>query len=211
MSNSASTQRDLVFLDTETTGFKLNYHEVIDIWAIRMRPRLDGHTISLAPVAEAGGRVKPRHPHRAHPKALKVNGYTLNRWASSEPWSVVWNRVAPVVDDAIIVGSNPSFDVGFINAMLRREQGQPRRLKTKYVVDTASIAHPLKLRGLVQSAGISGLVSFFHINTKGMPEHTARGDVLRTIEVYKRLMGMRSCSAGRSIGGEECGQFSEAI
>jgi len=173
----------LAFLDVETTGLDPRRHEVIDIWVRRV---VAG---SLELVGEAGGLISPWHIHTADPEALRINGFDEERWErEGQQWHHVWPGVEPLLADAIIVGSNPSFDVGFIQIMCRRD-GLEAGVITRHAVDTASLAHPLVMAGDVRSGSLGALVEHFGV-VVDEPAHTARGDVLRTVEVYRHLMGL---------------------
>jgi len=178
-------QRDLVFIDTETTGFSPGRHEIIDLWAVRTTPDLEL-------ISEAGGYVRPERIYTAHKRALYVNGYNPQKWekGGQRSFAEVWKEARPVILGAQIVGSNPAFDIGFLNAAISRHCPHLEKpLMTRYAIDIATLAQPLKRRGVVSSVSLDVLTGHFGIDGDA---HTARGDVYRTIEVYRRLMmGLR--------------------
>ena len=175
--------RDLVFLDTETTGLDPRRHEIIDIWARRVR----ADTLEL--VAEAGGLVTPARIEDAEPRALEVNGFDPIRWhEESVRWQLAWGSIKHLLEGAQFVGSNPAFDLRFIEEMNRRH-GIPSQTTTRFAVDTASMAQPLRASGAIRSCSLGALCDHFGVEVEA-PAHSARGDVLRTIEVYRKLMEM---------------------
>ena len=174
--------RDLVFIDTETTGLSPRRHEVIDIWARRVR----ADTLDL--VAEAGGLVLPKRIDEADPEALAINGYDPDRWAAeARPWADVWAEVEPLIDGATIVAHNIAFDARMINAACIRDSCASI-VNHDAGIDTVDLAQPLKASGLVGSVSLDTLVGHFGIEIDGALAHSARGDVLRTVEVYRRLV-----------------------
>lgn len=174
---------DLVFLDTETTGLSPSRHEIIDIWAQRRR----WGTLEL--VAEAGGLVEPAAIQRAEPRALRVNGFDSARWAAeARSWGAVWLEVEPLLEGYVtVVGSNPCFDLRFIEAQIYRTTCRSWAWP-RYIIDTAAIATPLRWQGLVTSCSLGALCEHLGVGAEDAA-HSARGDVLRTVEVFRRLVG----------------------
>jgi DNA polymerase-3 subunit epsilon len=177
-----TTYPDLVFIDTETTGLDHERHEIIDLWARRVR--FD----DLSLVAEAGGLIQPLHIRTADRRALDVNRYSQERWdAEAGSFLTVWLEVEPVMAGATVVGSNPRFDLDFLDAELRR---RGLRLPLfRHPIDTCSLAHPLGRRGVVCSAALGVLVEALGVVVDASA-HSAKGDVLRSVEVYRCLTGV---------------------
>lgn len=80
---------DIIVFDTETTGLICGHHEVIEIAGIAYNGR------TLEPYGKDNGGefravMKPLYPERATPKALEVNGFTLEELAKAPEPSVVW-------------------------------------------------------------------------------------------------------------------------
>jgi DNA polymerase III epsilon subunit-like protein len=169
---------DLVFIDTETTGFSPKRHEVIDIWALRT-------TEALEPIAEDGGLVLPEHIETAEPRTLEINGYDPERWArEAKPWAKVWERVWAIVREAVLSGHNHGFDAKMINAMNDRN-GIPEHVYTMGP-DTCRMAR--KLLTNAPSVKLDTLCEMYQIEPPdGCPAHSAKGDVYRTLGLYKRL------------------------
>jgi oligoribonuclease (3'-5' exoribonuclease) len=159
--------RDLIFLDTETTGLDPAIHEVWEIaFAIKDHGVLSGFV--------------PHSLATADPVALAVNNY--------------WNRniervVNPrfefalrrYVADATIVGANPAFDAAFLRARWGVAPWHHR------LIDVESMA--LTVLGYERPKGLFDLA----VDLRGRgydipaPNHTAIGDVLTTRAVYHAL------------------------
>lgn len=168
---------DLVFVDVETTGWSPKRHEVIDIWALRT-------TELLEPIAEDGGLVLPEHIETAEPRTLEVARWDPGRWArEAQPWANVWERVQPVGHGAVVVGHNIGFDLRMINAMLERNGWHPIQCEP---LDTCRMAR--KLLTNAPNVKLDTLCEMYQIEPPdGCPVHSAKGDVYRTLGLYKRL------------------------
>jgi len=173
----ALKDRPLVFVDVETTGLDPHKHEILEVAAVLAYP--DGDTPSFY---EA--KIKPERIEDAHPKALEVNGYTEEAWASARPLSMVLPELVAFMEGAVIGGQNTRFDVGFINASIKRLSMD---LRIDYhLVDVATLAYehlvPLGL----------GSLSLFNIcKFIGIPPeprvHQALNGAERARDVYYAL------------------------
>jgi len=171
--------RPLAFIDCETTGLDPERHEIIEVAAAR----LDPGTLEIH--AELDAKVKPEHPERAEPEALRHNGYTPERWANASPVAEVLDRLTPVLDGCILAGHNVPFDRAFLREAYRRAE-RPFPEVDYHVVDTASLAWPLVVAGVIDSLRLRVICEHLGISNQG--EHSATTDVRRTIDVYRRLM-----------------------
>lgn len=171
--------RDLAFIDVETTGLDPDYHEIIEVAVARLDPR----TLEIR--AELDAKVRPGRPERAEPEALRLNGYTALRWADARAAGEVLQRLTPILNGCILAGHNVPFDRAFLLAAYRRASKTLPDLDY-HVVDTASLAWPLVVAGLVDSLRLRVVCEHLGISNQG--EHSSATDVRRTIEVYRRLM-----------------------
>lgn len=177
-------QRDLVFLDLETSGLDPDDHEIIEFAAVRLRPDLTVERSALE------HRCVMRHPERAEPKALQVNRYSDAEWIDAVDVRVALIDFAKMLGadgETILVGVNPSFDWSFVFAAAKRERIVIPR--TKYLIDIASIAFPLLVRGIVEKLGMETLCLRYGITNRG--SHRAMADVRRSIDLYRALLGMK--------------------
>jgi len=178
--------RDLVFVDFETTGLDPSAgHEIIDLAAVRVRSDFSREIGSVSRLC------LPQRLDIASPEALEVNKYDPREWAREG----VHIRVALVEFSALLgddpfntivwVGHNPSFDRGFSDVSFKREKlAVPN---TKYLIDTASLAWPLVVKGIIDKMNLESICSRYGVSNQG--SHRAMTDVRRTISVYKRMLG----------------------
>lgn len=92
------------YIDIETTGLNPFEHEIIEIAII-------------TETEQYYAKIIPRNIEYANPKALEINGYNEQEWASAIPASKVAVRSARILDGCVIVGHNPSFDMGFLREL----------------------------------------------------------------------------------------------
>lgn len=166
---------NLCFLDLETTGLDPKRHEIIDVYAVQTTP--DANEI----VAEAGSRILPRRIDAATPRALEVNGYDPEVWAATaRPWGEIWPIVRGLVEGAVLVGSNPFFDLRFLLAATDREEYPiiPPRL-----IDTIKMS---RARHRGRRHGLDAICERYGIPYEDA--HTARGDVFLALEAYRAML-----------------------
>jgi DNA polymerase-3 subunit epsilon len=106
-----------IFLDTETTGLSADAGDrIVEIGCIEMVDRrLSGRNLHLY-----------LNPQRSsHPDALKVHGLTDTFLADKPFFAAIADQLAEFVQGAEVIIHNAGFDVGFLDAELRRA-GRPR-------------------------------------------------------------------------------------
>lgn len=184
--------RDLLFVDVETTGLDETYHEIIEIAAIRLNS-------DMVEIGRVERKIIPMQIERADPQALEVNRYTKEGWLSAEHIGTAMEDFTDLVTgkDIVLVGHNPQFDVKFIRASIRqlinlgyasglRCQKKIEEARFKYQIDTSSLAWPLVQSGFLENLKLITLCERFGISNEGA--HRAMADVERAIKVYKALM-----------------------
>jgi DNA polymerase-3 subunit epsilon len=125
--------RPLAFLDTETTGLNPQEQEVIEIAVIKEWP--DGR------LEEWETKIKPQRIETAHPRALAINGYADHPqdWEDAPTFDEVAAVIVAKLDGCVIVGHNPKFDLGFLQAGLDRV-GSHGRLPY-HAIDTVTLVY----------------------------------------------------------------------
>lgn len=169
------TPLDFVVLDVETTGLDPTAgHDVIEIGAQKIHGRdVVGEFVSL---------VKPSRPLPADVIAFHAkNGITqkLLDTEGKQPDDVVPELVT-FIGDAVIVGHNVQFDLGFINEHLQRLN---RPILTNQSIDTIEIA---KRYLLLASYRLSNVAAYLKIPQPSA--HRALVDVITTREVFYKLI-----------------------
>jgi DNA polymerase III alpha subunit (gram-positive type) len=123
----------LVFLDTETTGLDHTKHEIIEIAVVVMENGVRTKQIEC--------KIKPQRIETAEPKALEINGYSEELWKDAGSWTKETSlEIREIIQNSMIVGHNPMFDMRFIEAACTRFGV---RLPLRPVFDTKCAAYML--------------------------------------------------------------------
>ena len=176
---AGSSDRDLVFVDTETTGLQ-SHDVVIQVAYVHTDRRAERVFDSwVAKLALPPGV-------RCHPEAAKVNGYSPTRWADARPAREVLaeflDRLPPRF---VLAGHNTPFDKRMLVAEFRRYD-LPLPGWHPDAVDTKFMAKQTLLKtGRVPDVRLATLCDYLAISNTG--EHEALADCERTLEVYRLL------------------------
>ena len=161
--------------DTETTG---------------LNPAAGDRIIELAAVKFKGSEVLGRfetlvNPQReVSPGAFAVNQISAGMLAGAPPAADVLGPFMSFLEGSCVCSYNIPFDLGFLNAELRRCGHEP--FGERMAVDILTMARKL-LPGLQRHA-----LWFVanHLQVNAAQQHRALADVEMTWEVFKRLVGM---------------------
>lgn len=171
----------ITVLDTETTGLDLLQHEVIEVGIVQAR--VDPTRIIRTKQWQT--KIKPRYIERASPIALKINGYTDEKWANAAmPTKAIAEIKSYIQTSSLLVGQNLIFDLRFINKLFEDHGEMPLKFPNYY--DTKMMAEGLVKLGKLKSSSLDFLSDHFNVKNYGRP-HTALADANRTLEVYKIL------------------------
>lgn len=177
---------DLVFFDTETTGLLSDNPAdpvpgIIEIACVRTTP--DASSI----IDEYETKIvleRDRYP--VSEDALRINGYSDEKWAKAIPLEDALHQVVQRMPFGVqLAGHNTGFDIGMLKGSLRRAGMRIPKFYYHYV-DTMSLGQPLVAKGLVENVKLVTLSKYF-----GVPHehaHTAMGDVRATLGVYRAIL-----------------------
>jgi DNA polymerase-3 subunit epsilon len=174
-----------IVLDTETTGLEVERgHRVIEIGCIEIVAR----------------RATGRHFHRyLNPErdideaAVAVHGITLDRLRREPTFSEIAGEFLDFIADAELVIHNAAFDVGFLNAELRRLPGDlPAIDATRRVLDTLALARQLHPG---QRNSLDALCKRYGIDNSKRELHGALLDARILADVYLAMTGGQSALA----------------
>lgn len=161
----------LLFLDTETTGFRPRTGDrVVEVAVVTCRGRLI--------IEQWSALVDPQREVPA--EATAVHGITTAQARLGLGSEVAYGRVhARSLDHAIVI-HNAAFDLPFLSAM------SPNGLPIMGpVIDTLGLA-----RGLFGMGGNSIETLTARFGLPPQKAHRALGDVLMTVEIFWRLAGL---------------------
>src|SRR5574340_394161 len=165
-----------VFLDTETTGLDPAAGDrIVEIGCIEMvNRRTTGRTLHLYLNPErAGGE-----------EAIRIHGLTDEFLADKPRFHEVADELVAFVREAEVVIHNAAFDVGFIDAELRRAGRDPLAAVVGRVVDTLALAREA-FPGKANS--LDALCRRFEVDNSRRSLHGALLDAGLLAEVYIRL------------------------
>lgn len=160
----------LAFLDVETTGLRPDWGDrVVEIALIR--------TQGLTELTRFVSLINPQR--RLSPRAMQVNGITPDMVADAPTFSELLDQVLSLVKDAVLVCHNAPFDLGFLEAELRRA-GVP--VWDGVVLDTLAFA---RRQYWFRSNSLSAIAHQLGIRP---PEaHRALADALTTQAIFRRF------------------------
>jgi DNA polymerase-3 subunit epsilon len=177
-----------IILDTETTGLDpLRGDRLVEIGGIEL--------INHFPT----GRTYHVYinPERDMPdEAFRVHGLSADFLSDKPRFAELVDDFWSFVEDARLVIHNASFDMGFINAELKRA-GRPL-FPMDRVVDTLAMARR-RFPGL--PASLDALCSRFGIDNSRRTRHGALLDAELLADVYIELIGGRQASFGLADAG----------
>lgn len=172
-----------IFVDTETTGLEEgpDKGELLEVAIVR--------EVISSPWNTPGKitdtwvkKIRPKHIETASPEALKVNGYTPEKWASAVPFEDVADELMEKLKNAMWVGHNPTFDRDFILNSLKRVGKTPKIQRR--LIDTTTTAYVAwGLDGELR-LGMDDLREHLDIPKDGA--HGALKDALDSREVFYR-------------------------
>ena len=180
MTKKPALERDLVFLDLETTGFNPDIHEILEIACIRTSPN------ARKVLDKFERKVLASNIETASPEALAINKYNPEHWLNhAVSMDTALNDFINVCFGGVtLVAHSATFDWGFIRKALTHKQ---RLADIDYhIICTASLAWPLVMCGDVVSPKLEALCTHFGISNDG--QHSAMRDVERMLAVYQRLI-----------------------
>ena len=165
-----------VFFDTETTGLEAEKGDrVVEIGCVGMLDRrLTGRHLHLY-----------LNPERDMPEeAFRVHGLSAAFLADKPRFATVADELLAFLDGAQLVIHNAAFDVGFINAELRRLQRPMLAERVASVLDTWQLAKEV-FPG--KSNSLDALCRRLEVDNSGRSLHGALLDAQLLAEVYVRL------------------------
>jgi DNA polymerase-3 subunit epsilon len=160
-----------VVFDVETTGLSPAYgHRVCEVACLRLCNGVE--------IAHFESLVDPERP--ISEGAYYVNKITPQMLAGAPTFDAVAGPLLSLMEDAVLVGHNAPFDLGFLAAELEIARLAPPEGQ---VVDTLALAR--RTYGFARN-GLSIVASALGLVTG--PAHRAMGDVCTTRHVLERIL-----------------------
>tara|TARA_B100001250_G_scaffold193528_1_gene166348 strand:- start:1661 stop:2359 length:699 start_codon:yes stop_codon:yes gene_type:complete len=174
--------KKLIVLDTETTGLEVDQgHRIVEVGAVALadRKRTDLHFHSYL------------NPQRSiDEEAEKVHGLSIERLSSEPEFSEIAESFLEFVEGSILVIHNAPFDLGFLNAELKRASSQYPALEEICDVEDTLLMARNKFPG--QRNSLDALANRFEISGYDRSLHGALLDANILADVYIHLTGGQS-------------------
>ena len=174
--------KKLIVLDTETTGLEVEQgHRIVEVGAVALadRRRTDLHFHSYL------------NPQRAiDEEAEKVHGLSLERLTNEPEFAEIAESFLEFVEGSILVIHNAAFDLGFLNAELKRASSKYPALEEICDVEDTLLMARNKFPG--QRNSLDALANRFEIGGYDRSFHGALLDANILADVYIHLTGGQS-------------------
>ena len=174
--------KKLIVLDTETTGLEVDQgHRIVEVGAVALkdRRRTDVHFHSYL------------NPQRSiDEEAEKVHGLSMERLAGEPEFSEIAESFLEFIEGSILVIHNASFDLGFLNAELKRASSNYPFLEEICDVEDTLLMARNKFPG--QRNSLDALASRFEVSGYDRSFHGALLDANILADVYIHLTGGQS-------------------
>lgn len=171
--------RNLAFVDCETTGLDPRTQEVIEVAVILEKPN--------GTIEEWCTKVRPGRLETADAYALKVNGYEAHPelWTSAPTFAEIVPELIRRLDDTILVGHNVGFDLDFLQEGLIRAGS---KMKLPYhKVDTVTLAYVNLVPKGLTSLSLDSIREFLGWPKDGA--HTALVDARDCRRLFREVTG----------------------
>ena len=165
-----------IFLDTETTGLSADSGDrIIEIGCVELaNRRFSGRNLHFY--------LNPQRP--SHEDALKVHGLTDEFLADKPLFAAVVDELLAYVAGAEIIIHNAAFDIGFLNAELRRLGRPAFETHVAQITDTLLMAREM-FPG--KSNSLDALCKRLEVDNSSRELHGALLDAGLLGEVYIRM------------------------
>tara|TARA_Y100001970_G_scaffold99594_1_gene125205 strand:- start:1123 stop:1821 length:699 start_codon:yes stop_codon:yes gene_type:complete len=174
--------KKLIVLDTETTGLEVEQgHRIVEVGAVALsdRKRTDLHFHSYL------------NPQRSiDEEAEKVHGLSIERLSNEPEFSEIAESFLEFVEGSILVIHNAAFDLGFLNAELKRASSKYPALEEICNVEDTLLMARSKFPG--QRNSLDALANRFEISGYDRSFHGALLDANILADVYIHLTGGQS-------------------
>lgn len=172
-------ERNLVFVDIETTGLNPELHEITEIGALVVEPR------GFEVIKEYSAKVKPEKIESADSEALELTGYSEKAWKEAKPLGEALDEFNKLSPGGILIGYNFTFDWSFLERAFLKFKITPNF--DYHRIDVMSIAYFKILDDPeAKELRLSRMCERFGIR-RGR-EHSALEDARATYKLFLKLM-----------------------
>lgn len=145
LEKNIANKRTIIVFDTETTGTKAATGYIVQISAVKLTP---DNTGKYSMTDKLDLYIKP--PISMPEEASKVNHITdeflQDKPTESESFDEIYSYFGDDTDDTVIAGYNVKFDIGFLDALYKRQAGITFTPDEKRIVDVMEMGRALVTR-----------------------------------------------------------------
>ena len=179
-------ERNLAFIDVETTGTDFEKHEIIELALIVVKQiEREGKGPKIELVGEWEWKIKPERIEDAEEEALRINGYNEVDWMFAVDLKNAMEDFNKKAASCTFVSHNLIFDYNFIAKAYQKTGVENNMHYGK--LDTISIAFA-RLYDAPQADKFSLKFLCELLKIENSKAHTALADTKALVEVYKKLM-----------------------
>jgi DNA polymerase-3 subunit epsilon len=178
----------IVVLDTETTGLWPGLgHRIVEVAAIRVSGWQE--TALLAELVNPGRDIEP--------DASRVHGIVAQDIAAAPPFANLIERLGPLLDGAVVVAHNASFDAGFL--------AQEYAIASRHGICQPTLPNPwlctlqLARRHFHFDRNDLGTVAY-RLGVRQSRAHRALNDAYTTLGVFQRMVRELQARGLRTVG-----------
>ena len=168
----------LIVLDTETTGLQSSEHRIVEIGCLEIIDRREtGKTLQYY--------LNPdRHIDK---EATRIHGIDDNKVSDAPRFAEIVNELIDFIKDSTLLIHNAEFDVNFLNAELKRLEGDWKKIEHYCkIIDSLSMArkkHP------GQKNNLDALCRRYGIDNSERTFHGALLDAQLLAQIYLAMTG----------------------
>ena len=170
-------KRNLVFVDLEFSGLEPK-HEMIQIGCVVVSQP------DLKILKEWSQRIKPSRIRNADPNALKIIGYSKEKWRDAVPLKQALTEFNEVAKGGVLIGYNVAWDFLFLKKAYAEATMKP--LFHWQVLDVLSMLFHDLYRTKMNGFRMKEVVDFFHMRDDQW--HDALVDARATYVIFKKLI-----------------------
>jgi len=173
--------RDILFIDLETTGLDLEEHEIIEIGCLvvngkNLRIKKRYHT-----------KVKPEHLETASKEGLEVAGYSEKAWTKARELADMLEDVAKLAPGAMIAGWKVDFDWWFLDKAFKKHN--VKHNFDYHLIDVISLAFAYyRNQKKPKRLGLRKVAKLMNLDLPDTKPHNAMKDIEATFMVFKNLL-----------------------
>lgn len=177
----------LAFIDTETTGFDPDTHELIEIGVVLVDQDWTNGKPEFKLVEEFEVKIFPTHIQSADPISLKINKYKEEDWIDAKDLKSALKILNTKTKDSIMVAHNLCFDASFIDRAYKQTGVKSEMHYLR--IDTITMAFAkLHNRDDIDKYSLRTLCEYFKIENKNA--HSALSDAKALFELFKHLINI---------------------